>query len=97
MLPIINNLYLIKFDERNLAIIKGNEPKDKKRGYTNRILSYHGSIQSAFKSVLDLQIRGGASGVEAKEILQAIDLLNKRLDELEYPQIIHFLKGANNE
>ena len=97
MLHIINDLYLLKFDERNLAIVVGNEPKDKKKGYTNRIQGYYGSIQSAFKAVLDIQVKSAATGVEATEILQAIELLNKRIDELEYPHIIQFLKGRKDE
>ena len=57
MINIINDLYLIKFDERNLAIVVGSEPKDKKKGYGNRIQGYFGSVQSAFKAVLDIQIK----------------------------------------
>ena len=97
MIVITSELALVKFDSLNLAIVKGHEPKDKKKGYTNRIQGYYGSIQGAFKAVLDIQIKSGAVGVEAKEILQAIDSLHKRIDELEYPHIIKFLKGGSYE
>jgi hypothetical protein len=82
MIHIIDNLYLVKFDERNLAIIKGAEPKDPKKGYGDRILGYYGSVQTAFKKALDLSIKSGAAGVELANIIEAIDSLNARLDEL---------------
>ena len=97
MIHIINNLYLIKFDERNLAIVIGNEPKHPKKGYSNRLQGYYGTVQVAFKAVLDIQIKSGAIGLEGKEILQAIDSLHKRIEELQYPHIIKFLKGAKDE
>ena len=94
---VINNLYLIKFDERNLAIVVGNETKHPKKGYGNRVQGYYGTIQGAFKAALDIQIKAGAIGVETKEILQAIESLHKRIDELEYPHVIKFLKGDGDE
>lgn len=90
---IIDELHLIKFDERNLAIVVGNEPKDQRKGYSHRLKGYYSSVQSAFKAVLDIQLKRGAAGVESTEILQAIDSLNKRIDELKYPYVIKFLKG----
>lgn len=82
MIHIIDNLYLIKFDERNLAIVKGSEPKDPKKGYGNRVLGYYGSVQTAFKKALDLSIKTGAERVELANIIEAINSLNARLDEL---------------
>ena len=97
MIQIINDLHIIKLDERNLAIIIGDEPKHPKKGYGNRVQGYYGTIQGAFKAALDIQIKAGAIGVETKEILQAIESLHKRIDELEYPHVIKFLKGDGDE
>ena len=97
MIQIINDLHIIKLDERNLAIIIGDEPKHPKKGYGNRVQGYYGTIQGAFKAALDIQIKAGAIGVETSEILQAIESLHKRIDELEYPHVIKFLKGESDE
>ena len=93
MKHIIDDLYLTRFDERNLVIVKGKEPKDKKRGYGKRIQGFYGSVQSAYRAVLNLHVIGGASGVEAKEILDAIDLLHKRIDSLDIPAVHSLLRG----
>lgn len=82
MIYIVDDLYLIKFDERNLAIIKGSEPKDPKKGYGDRVLGYYGSVPHAFKQALDLSIERGAEGVELANVLEAINSLHARLDEL---------------
>ena len=95
MIFITDTLSLVKFDTRNLAIIKGHEPKDEKKGWGNRVISYYGSIQSAYKAVLNHQIIGGAEGVEATEVLNAIDELNKRLDELDLPTMIALLNSVD--
>jgi hypothetical protein len=98
MIQLTNNgaksLYLIKFDERNLAIVVGAEPRDEKKGYSHRLKGYYGSVQSALKAAVDIQIKSGATVVETTEILQAIDLFHKRINELKYPAIINFLKGG---
>lgn len=95
MYLINDELTLVRMDDRNLAIIKGHEPKDEKKGYGNRVVGYYGSIQGAFQSVLNHQIKSGATGVEAKEILQAIDELNEKINSLDLPTMISLVKNKD--
>ena len=97
MIQIIDNLNIIKLDDRNLAIVIGDAPRHPKKGYGNRIQGYYGSIQGAFKAALDIQIKSGATRVETIQILQAIDELHDRIDKLDYPSMMKLLKGASDE
>ena len=97
MFKITDELYLARFDKLNLAIVKGAEPRDEKKGFANRVVSYHGSVQDAFKSALNTQIKMGADGVQAKVILDAIDLLHKRIDAINLPSLREIMKGEKDE
>ncbi len=97
MIILTSELALVKFDSLNLAIVKGHEPKDKKKGYGNRVLSYHGNIQGAFKSALNHQIRESADSVESQNILDVINELHKRIKSLDYPSIRKLMKGESDE
>ena len=97
MYKITDELALVRFDKLNLAIVKGFEPKSDKGGWGNRVVSYHSTIQSAFKYILKMQLLGETEGVEAKDILQRIDELHKQIDSLDMPTMRRLMKGTEDE
>ena len=96
MFKITDDLYLVKFDKLNLAIVKGAEPRHEKKGFGNRVISYHGSVQGAFKSALNTQLKAGADVVQVTQILQTINELNEKIDGINLPSLREIMKGAND-
>lgn len=97
MIKITDELALIKFDDLNFAIVKGHEPKDKKRGYGNRVKGYFGNLQSALKASLNYAVLGSAEGVEIKNTLNAIETLNESIKTLRSENIRKLCKEYEDE
>ena len=97
MIKITDELALVKFDDLNFAIVKGHEPREKKKGYTGRVLGYFGDIQSALKASLNYAILSGADGVEIKNILQAIQTLTESIKTLSNENIRSLCKEYEEE
>jgi len=93
------SLYLIRFDTRNLAIVEGVRGD---RGYVNgQVKGYYGSIKSALQKSIDIVIRDAGDVCELSNMVQAIDSLTERIEELctqqNYPNMMQLLRGEIHE
>ncbi len=92
-----DSLFLIHFDSRNLAIVRGQRGANGR--YNNsQIQGYYGSIKSALTRSIDLAIKSGTQATELYEMLQRIDDLARHIEELpDYPTMMSLLRGNKDE
>ena len=93
------SLYLVHFDSRNLAIVEGKPTVDASGRKKQNVIGYYGSVKTALTKSIDLAIKNGGVMVEQNEMLQRIDSLEKRIEELygDLPTIIQLLNGVKDE
>ena len=85
--------YLIRYDHRNLALVKGQKQAN---GYAPGSIFYYSSVETALKGAIDLSIKHGRGALELKEMLKTIDSLRERIAELytDLPTMIQLLRGT---
>ena len=82
--------YLVHLDSRNLGLVKA--PMKANGTYSKTY--YYGSIKSALKGAIDIVIKDGQEMEELSELVQRIDSLEERIEELygELPTMMKLLK-----
>ena len=83
--------YLVHLDSRNLGLVRA--PMKSNGAYSKTY--YYGSIKSALKGAIDIVIKDGQEMEELSELVQRIDSLEERIEELygELPTMMKLLKG----
>ncbi len=92
-----DSFYLIHFDSRNLAIVRGKRGKSGR--YSNsQTQGYYGSIKTALLRSIDIAVKGGTQCNQLSEMIQRIDDLAKHIEELpDYPTMMSLLRGDKDE
>ena len=93
------SLYLVHFDSRNLAIVEGKPTVDSSGRKKQNVIGYYGSVKSALTKSINITLKHHGSTAELKEMLQRIDSLERRIEELygDLPMMIKLLKGVKDE
>jgi len=91
-----NSIYLIHFDSRNLAIVRGKRNKDGR--YTaSQVIGYYGSVRSALKASIDIAIKSEPELLKLKTVLHRIDDLEEHIEKLcdarNLPAMMQVLRG----
>ena len=86
--------YLVHLDNRNLGLVKA--PMKANGTYSKTF--YYGSVKSALKGAIDILIKDGQQMEELSDLVQRIDLLEKRIEELydDLPSMMSLLKGGES-
>lgn len=85
--------YLVHIDKRNLGIVKGKRPN---KGYASGKVFYYGSVKAALKGAIDLAIKDSGTMRDLTNMINRIDSLEKRIEELycDLPTMMQLLKGG---
>ena len=85
------SLYLIRFDSRNLAIVRGNPEVSGK----NNVVGYYGSVKNALTKCIDIVIKNGSEPLSIETLLNRIIDMERRIEELysDIPTMISMVKG----
>ncbi len=85
-LHLIDNYYLRVMDKFNFVVI---EKTKNKKGEDIEI----GTVQSTFKSILSITLKSSYEPLTVKNILNDIDVLNKKIDALKCEHILKLCEG----
>lgn len=93
------SLYLVHFDSRNLAIVEGKPTVDTSGRKKQNVIGYYSSVQTALIKSIDIALKPNGCTTELHELLQRIQSLEKRIEELygDLPRMIQLLNGGKNE
>ncbi len=89
-----DSIYLDRFDSRNMCLMKLGAI-DKRTGKQAReVIGYYGSVKSALARSIDIVIKDGGETLELPEVLQRINALENRIEELyeDLPTMIQLMK-----
>ncbi len=89
------SLYLIHFDSRNLAIVRGRRSSSG-RYSSSQIQGYYGDVKTALKAAINIAIKSEPIVTSPETILQRIDSLEKHIKKLEYPTMMKMIKGEKD-
>ena len=90
-LHMIDNYYLRVMDKFNFVVIE--KIKNKKGEDIEKSVGYFGTVQSAFKSILNITLKSSYEPLTVKNILNAIDVLSKKIDALKCEHILKLCEG----
>jgi hypothetical protein len=95
-----DSLYLIRFDSRNLAIVRG-ERNSNGRYASSQIKGYYQDVRSALKAAINIAIKGDHTLLKLETVLKRIDVMEKRIDTLcnarNLPTMMKLLRGENED
>ena len=95
-----DSLYLIQFDSRNLAIVRG-ERNSNGRYSSSQIQGYYGDVKSALKAAINIAIKTDPALLKLETVLKRIDDMEKRINTLcdarNLPTMMKLLRGENED